>query len=110
MSRPQKRHAIPAIGIVRGKRECGVSGASAREPKARPAEMRTESDERPKHAARLTMFPICSLLFSPPRLGRVWTFDRDAPAMSIESHVFFRGALPSKAALTRAMKELGFPF
>jgi hypothetical protein len=30
--------------------------------------------------------------------------------MSIESHVFFRGALPSKAALSRTMKELGFPF
>lgn len=29
--------------------------------------------------------------------------------MSIEMHVFFRGKLPSKAALTRAMKELGFP-
>jgi hypothetical protein len=30
--------------------------------------------------------------------------------MSTETHVFFRGKLPSKAALTRAMKELGFPF
>src|SRR5262249_138141 len=30
--------------------------------------------------------------------------------MSMEMHVFFRGPLPSKAALTRAMKELGFPF
>jgi hypothetical protein len=30
--------------------------------------------------------------------------------MSIETHVFFRGKLPSKAALSRAMKELGFPF
>src|SRR5215467_2028031 len=30
--------------------------------------------------------------------------------MSIEMHVFFRGKLPSKAALTRAMKGLGFPF
>ncbi len=30
--------------------------------------------------------------------------------MSIEMHVFFRGKLPSKAALTRALKELGFPF
>ena len=30
--------------------------------------------------------------------------------MSIEMHVFFRGKLPSKSALTRAMKELGFPF
>ena len=33
-----------------------------------------------------------------------------ALAMSIEMYVFFRGKLPSKAALTRAMKELGFPF
>jgi hypothetical protein len=31
-------------------------------------------------------------------------------AMSMETHVFFRGKLPSKAALSRAMKELGFPF
>src|SRR5215510_14250617 len=30
--------------------------------------------------------------------------------MSMEVHVLFRGALPSKAALARAMKELGFPF
>jgi hypothetical protein len=30
--------------------------------------------------------------------------------MSMETHVFFRGALPSKAALSRAMKELGFPY
>jgi hypothetical protein len=30
--------------------------------------------------------------------------------MSMEMHVLFRGELPSKAALTRAMKELGFPF
>jgi hypothetical protein len=30
--------------------------------------------------------------------------------MSIEMYVFFRGKLPSKTALTRAMKELGFPF
>lgn len=30
--------------------------------------------------------------------------------MSMETHVFFRGKLPSKAALTRAMKELGLPF
>src|SRR5262249_2585017 len=30
--------------------------------------------------------------------------------MSMETHVFFRGRLPSKAALSRAMKELGFPF
>jgi len=30
--------------------------------------------------------------------------------MSTETHVFFRGKLPSKSALTRAMKELGFPF
>jgi hypothetical protein len=29
--------------------------------------------------------------------------------MATETHVFFRGKLPSKAALTRAMKELGFP-
>jgi hypothetical protein len=29
--------------------------------------------------------------------------------MSIEMHVFFHGKLPGKAALTRAMKELGFP-
>jgi hypothetical protein len=28
----------------------------------------------------------------------------------METHVFFRGALPSKAAVTRAMKELGLPF
>src|SRR5437867_2122119 len=31
-------------------------------------------------------------------------------SMSIEMHVFFRGKLPSKAALSRALKELGFPF
>ena len=31
-------------------------------------------------------------------------------AMSMEAHVFFRGKLPTKAALSRAMKELGFPF
>ena len=30
--------------------------------------------------------------------------------MSMEMHVLFRGKLPSKAALTRTMKELGFPF
>ncbi len=30
--------------------------------------------------------------------------------MSMETHVFFRGTLPSKAALSRAMKELGFPY
>jgi hypothetical protein len=30
--------------------------------------------------------------------------------MSTETHVFFCGKLPSKAALMRAMKELGFPF
>ena len=30
--------------------------------------------------------------------------------MSTETHVFFRGKLPTKAALSRAMKELGFPF
>jgi hypothetical protein len=30
--------------------------------------------------------------------------------MSTETHVFFRGKLPSKAAVSRAMKELGFPF
>lgn len=30
--------------------------------------------------------------------------------MSTETHVFFRGKLPSKAALGRAMKELDFPF
>src|SRR5262245_61518215 len=30
--------------------------------------------------------------------------------MSMETHVFFRGKLPSKAALSRAMKELGLPF
>jgi hypothetical protein len=30
--------------------------------------------------------------------------------MSIEMHVFFRGKLPSKAALSRALKKLGFPF
>ena len=30
--------------------------------------------------------------------------------MSMETHVFFRGNLPTKAALSRAMKELGFPF
>src|SRR3989442_480323 len=29
--------------------------------------------------------------------------------MSMETHVFFRGKLPTKAALSRAMKELGFP-
>jgi hypothetical protein len=30
--------------------------------------------------------------------------------MSMETHVFFRGKLPTKAALSRAMKELDFPF
>src|SRR3954467_12400860 len=30
--------------------------------------------------------------------------------MSMETHVFFRGKLPTKAALSRAMKELGFSF
>jgi hypothetical protein len=30
--------------------------------------------------------------------------------MSTETHVFFRGKLPSKAAVSRAMKELGLPF
>src|ERR1044072_5631262 len=30
--------------------------------------------------------------------------------MSIEMHVLFAGKLPSKAKLTRKMKELGFPF
>ena len=30
--------------------------------------------------------------------------------MSTETHVFFRGKLPTKAALSRAMKELSFPF
>ena len=30
--------------------------------------------------------------------------------MSMETHVFFRGKLPTKSALSRAMKELGFPF
>ena len=29
--------------------------------------------------------------------------------MSIEMHVLFRGKLPSKTALARTMKELGFP-
>ena len=29
--------------------------------------------------------------------------------MSTETHVFFRGKLPTKVALSRAMKELGFP-
>lgn len=29
--------------------------------------------------------------------------------MSIEIHVFFRGKLPTKPELARAMKELGFP-
>ena len=28
----------------------------------------------------------------------------------MEIHVFFRGELPTKTALSRAMKELGFPF
>jgi hypothetical protein len=30
--------------------------------------------------------------------------------MSMEMHVLFRGKLPSKAALSRTMKEMGFPF
>jgi hypothetical protein len=30
--------------------------------------------------------------------------------VSIEMHVFFRGKLPDKKALSRAMAELGFPF
>jgi hypothetical protein len=30
--------------------------------------------------------------------------------MAMERHVFFRGGLPSKAALARTMKELGFRF
>src|SRR5713226_1160171 len=29
--------------------------------------------------------------------------------MAVEVHVFFRGKLPTKSALTKAMKELGFP-
>ena len=29
--------------------------------------------------------------------------------MAVELHVMFAGKLPTKAALTRAMKELGFP-
>src|ERR1700754_3340502 len=29
--------------------------------------------------------------------------------MSMEIHVFFRGKLPTKPALAKAMKELGFP-
>lgn len=29
--------------------------------------------------------------------------------MAMEVHVFFRGELPSKSALTQAMQELGFP-
>jgi hypothetical protein len=29
--------------------------------------------------------------------------------MSMEIHVFFRGTLPTKAALGKTMKELGFP-
>ena len=29
--------------------------------------------------------------------------------MAMELHVFFRGELPSKAALARTIKELGFP-
>jgi hypothetical protein len=36
--------------------------------------------------------------------------ERGSFAMSMETHVFFRGKLPSKSALTRAMKELGLPF
>jgi hypothetical protein len=31
-------------------------------------------------------------------------------AMSMETHVFFRGKLPTKAVLSRTMRELGFPF
>jgi hypothetical protein len=30
--------------------------------------------------------------------------------MAIEMHVFFRGKLPTKAALAKTMRELGFPF
>jgi len=30
--------------------------------------------------------------------------------MSMEMHVLFRGELPSKAALSRTMEEMGFPF
>jgi hypothetical protein len=30
--------------------------------------------------------------------------------MSMETHVFFRGKLPSKVALSRVIRELGFPF
>jgi hypothetical protein len=33
-----------------------------------------------------------------------------ACAVSTETHVFFRGKLPTPAALSRTMKELGFPF
>jgi hypothetical protein len=29
--------------------------------------------------------------------------------MAIEMHVFFRGKLPTKAALAKALRELGFP-
>jgi hypothetical protein len=30
--------------------------------------------------------------------------------MSMETHVFFRGKMPSKPALSRALKQLGFPY
>src|SRR5262245_29109422 len=33
----------------------------------------------------------------------------DEARMAMELHVLFRGKLPGKAALSRAMKELGFP-
>jgi len=36
--------------------------------------------------------------------------DQGLHTMSMETHVFFRGKLPTKAALSRAMKDLGFPF
>jgi hypothetical protein len=31
-------------------------------------------------------------------------------AVAMEVHVFFRGKVPAKAALARALRELGFPF
>ena len=55
---------------------------------------------RDGYRLNLTLFPVCSIING--ALG--------SSAMSMETHVFFRGKLPTKAALSRTMKELGFPF
>src|SRR3954468_22674473 len=44
------------------------------------------------------MFPFCSRYVKAGALS-----------MSVEVHVFFRGKLPSKTALARTLREIGFP-